>query len=96
MNQFSLLVNPIGELFYSYFCLPVFNDIGLRRIIPEVTFYNDQDNCICYYKDKKLSVELVEFSFPNPLEYAVEVLIFGRDKDGNYPEHVIEVVCYLK
>ena len=83
-------------LFYSYLCLSVFNDIDLRRIIPEVTFYNDQDNCICYYNDKKLSVELVEFSFPNPLEYAVEVLIFGRDKDGNYPEHVIEVVCYLK
>lgn len=60
------------------------------RIIPEVTFYNDQDTCICYYKDKKLSVELVEFSFPNPLEYAVEVLIFGRDKDGNYPVHVVE------
>lgn len=94
MNQLFLLVNPIGGLFHFLFVSVFLNYIGLRLIIAEVRIWNDQE--ACSYEQRILSVELAEFSFQNQLEYAVEVLIFVKDKNGNYPDHVVEVVVIYR
>ena len=65
----------------------------LRRISSEFTNSNTQSDCC--FEQELLSVELIEFSLPNPSEYAVEILLFGngQDRNGYYPnsEDIVEV-----
>ena len=55
----------------------------------------DMDSTNHQYRLNSLQVVFGEFHLQDPLEYIFEVIIFGKDPKGLYPEQIVEVVFLI-